>query len=206
MKKLLFFALAANVAMAQEDSFAFQAKEAAQEVGEQFAEVVVVPAQAVKDATYTAAGKIKDVTYAAAGKVTDAAHQVAAKTQDVANTVKNSELVQEASDVASQFAGAPREAAQEIKAGYQATTAAISATGRKIADSKFVANVKKANQVLVNATKKVTSKIKATAHDIANSEAVEDAKDVMEQFAQAPREAWLEISAFFTAVKNKVTN
>lgn len=158
-------------------------KDLAEDIGGQLSEIVTVPAQAIKDVSIKAATKVKNT----------------------AQTVRDSEVAQDAADVFNQlFIGFPTQVGQDVKDGFNASVDATKTVGRKIADSRFVAKVKDANQVVVDASKKAATRVKDAAKDVMNSEAVEDTKDVFGQFAEAPREAWTSIAAFFTAVKQEI--
>ena len=129
----------------------------------------------------------------------DIGSQIVLPLKDVAETVKDSEIGQDGIELGQQLAGTP----EIVKDGYTAAVDATKNFGRKIADSRFVAKVKDANQAIVDASKKAATKAKDVANDIIHSEAVEDTKDVLGQFADAPRETWDNFAAFFTAIKSE---
>ncbi len=185
MKKLLILALAAQVTMVAHANTNAESKISPQE-----AKALTAPrlARAIVDTMATAA-KAPFVYI-----------------KDAAVAIKDSDAGQDIADVAGQFATFPAQLGSDIQDGYNASVDATKTFGRKIADSRFIAQVKDANQVIVDASKKVTTRIKDAARDVANSEAVEDTKDVLGQFADAPREAWTNAAAFFTAIKSEIIN
>lgn len=167
MKKLLTISLLSSALMANA-SF----KEDLQDVGSQFAEVVLVPARAIK------------------------------------NVIVENEIDQDFVYVISAYPQFFVEQAQEVTAFTKETT-------DKIANSKFAANLKKANDKVVDSTKAFGSKVKnvttqatdavkSAATKVAHSQAVEDLKDVGAQFASAPFEFWAAVKATAQTVKNEI--
>ena len=200
MKKLLIIALIANVAITAHANVAGAFGNGFDNV----ARVITAPYRIVKKAAKAIGSTVKD----AGTEFKDLGVETFAEIRDgakgAAQTVKDSEVFQEASDVAGQFAAFPVQLGGDIKDGFNATVDATKNVGKKIADSRFVAKAKDTNQAIVDATKKAATKVKDAAYDVAHSEAIEDTKDVLGQFAAPVREAWVSFAALFKATKEKL--
>jgi hypothetical protein len=204
MKKLLILALAATMAM--------PAHAGDHPVLPYIAyNIVTAPYRLVKKAAERIAktsrkigSDVKEVGSEVGGQIAELATTQIEVITDAAKSVKNSEFGQEVADVAGQFAAFPAERYEVAKDAFNASVDATKKFGNKIAESRFVAKVKDANQVVIDSTKKAATKVKDFAHDVAHGEAAEDAKDVLGQFADAPREAWNAFAALFKASQEKL--
>ena len=141
MKKLLSLALVASLATANDTTLS-EIKEDAKDVGSQFAQVVIEPANAIKDITITVANN-----------TIDAAQTTGAAIKETTQSIVNSEGGQDVLDVLGQFKDAPIQAGQEIAAGAKVvahkTKEVASAiadktkeVAQKVADSEFVDGAK----------------------------------------------------------------
>ncbi len=202
MKKLLILAFLASAATANATT-PVAAGVGALELISVPAKIVTAPFRAIKKAVKaversakSVGSEIKDIGIELKNEISDTANQATQK-------VTNSELWQEATDIAAQFAAAPSDIGQDIKDGYYRAVDATKTLGNKISDSRFAGHVRNANSTIIEHAKKTTTTAKDFAHDAANSEIVEDLKDVGQQFASASKDAWFTTAAFFTAFKSE---
>ncbi len=153
MKKLYIFALLASAAVATES-----VTEDVKDIGGQFAEVVTIPAGAIKDAAISTKNKLVDAT--------KKGYEVA-KTQ--AKEIANSDAAQDIADVAGQlFVDMPCQVGADIKDGAQKVAQVTKDTAQKVADSKFAQGARDvAQQAFVDFPKEVASNVKDASVKVA---------------------------------------
>lgn len=224
MKKLLILALATQLAAAQ------TVKEDAKDVGAQLAEIVTVPVKAVKNAAIKViksdeVDDIKNVFQQIGSFPVEQAEEITATTKEIVEDIANSDAWDDTKSVFVQIAAFPVEQFQEAQE-----------LGKKIADSKFVAKVKKGTRKVINKTKDAAHTVKDTAVEVGNSikdatveagtavknvstkvgtavkdafieaDIIDDAKSVGQQFAEPAVVFWAGVVSFVKTVKAEIVD
>lgn len=189
MKKLLVISLLSSVLMANA-SF----KEGIKDVGSQMAEVVLVPARAIKNVIVENEidQDFVDVMSAYPKFFVEQAQDAKEFTQETADKIANSTFVAHLKKAGSKTVETTKKAANHVTSA----AAEVGNTVKEVATQTGDA-IKDAATKTGNAVKKVAEKTKVI---IVESEILEDGADVCHQFAAAPFQVWAAIKAAYNEI------
>lgn len=189
MKKLLIISLLSVTLMIKAEF-----TENLKDISAQMAEVVLVPARAVKNVMVENEidQDFVDVVSAYPKFFVEQAQEAKEFTKETADKIANSKFVTNVKDASTKAVNATK------KAGTQVKNTAI-----EVRDTIKDAATQTGNAIK-DAANKTGNAIKNTATKIANSDEVDDIKDVGAQFAAVPFQFWATVKAAGKAIKNEI--
>jgi len=170
--------------------------------------------RAVKDAAIEAGKEIKEESQEIAAELTQEFNEQLARVKVLSNktydaikngalTVANSQIGQDAAELATQFAEFPAQISQDIKESAQHTKEYVKTAAQNIADSEFIARAQEAKQAVIASAQRAVATAQKITQASLKSEAAQDLEEVLTQFADFPKEAYDRISLAIADAKKK---